>query len=648
MKSISFTVGAILLLQLLAPLHAQTLLKYGEASVSKLDFVKAFSKNNNDRNPSEKTFRDYLELYIRFKLKVKAAYDHKLDTLPSQKAELAEFRNQIIDAYLHDDSSFQHMVKEAFARGQKDINLAHIYVPVKRPDSFNGTDTLKARQLAAGAYKQLLNGSDFYEVAGLYSSDPSFKLNKGNIGYITLFSLPYDLESLAYSTPGGKFSSPYRSRGGYHIFKNLGERKAVGKIKVAQILFAFPPAISDIQRAAIKQTADSVYDALVQGASFTQMVLQYSKDNESFKDEGELPVFGVGKYDPAFETSVFSLKENGDISRPFLTAYGYHIVKRIAHFPVDVSGNDSSMAVLKHDVRNDARMEIARQELLKKLFRISNFKNASVRENLLRAYTDNILNGKNVSAKHGISPNTILFTFFRKNVYVKDLVEFLRSAKGASIPGTPEPFNESLKRFKEVSVMKYYRDNLEKYNQEFSTQVNEFRDGNLLFEIMQQEIWNRAAADSSGQRRYYESHKDNYWWEPGADAIIFSCEDPAVCTRVRSDMEKNPDWRSVIRPFENRVRADSGRFELGQLQFEEKFLEPGKLSPPVNSMTEKSSTSFTKIMRVYREKSPRNFADARGFVLNDYQNSLEEEWVRALKAKYPVTVNEPVFRTLWE
>src|ERR1700689_2272238 len=82
--------------------NAQTLFTYGNKSVSKQEFLKAYKKNNTEKSSSEKSYRNYLELYIRFKLKVLAAYDMKLDTFSSQRTELQNFRNQVADNYIND------------------------------------------------------------------------------------------------------------------------------------------------------------------------------------------------------------------------------------------------------------------------------------------------------------------------------------------------------------------------------------------------------------------------------------------------------------------------------------------------------------------------------------------------------------------
>src|SRR5580700_2561066 len=229
-NDIRFPLNRILFLSLLillfsSSLTAQTLFTVDGTPTSKEEFLKAFSKNNTGIVPTEKSYRDYLELYIRYKLKVKAAYTAQLDTLPAQRTELQNFRSQVADTYMKDQESMDRLIREVSVRGQKDIRLAHIYFAL--PKNVTPADTLRAYEKAMTVYNELKKGKKFGELAAAVSDDPTAKSNKGDIGYITVFTLPYELESLAYSLAPGQFSKPYRSKGGYHIFRNEGERKAL-------------------------------------------------------------------------------------------------------------------------------------------------------------------------------------------------------------------------------------------------------------------------------------------------------------------------------------------------------------------------------------------------------------------------------------
>ena len=195
---------------------------------------------------------------------------------------------------------------------------------------------------------------------------------------------------------------------------------------------------------------------------------------------------------------------------------------------------------------------------------------------------------------------------------------------------------------------------LEEFNAEFAAQVQEFKEGNLLFEVMQRNVWDKATADTAGLKKYFAANAQRYTWKPSADAILFSCKDAATAKAVKASLARNgKNWRNAMLPFENTVQADSGRFEFGQIpaRGNNTFTAGMITEPPVSTdsgSTENSVASFAAIVRVYHQSAPRNFADARGFVLNDYQAFLEEQWITALKNKYPVTVNEKVLAGLWQ
>ena len=168
-------------------------------------------------------------------------------------------------------------------------------------------------------------------IAETYSADPSVHTNKGDIGFITVFTLPYEFETIAYNTPVGKTQHPYRSKTAYHIFKTTAERPAIGRMKAAQILIGFLPNPDEKEKETKKILADSIYNALLKGASFKEMVAKYSNDNISYQAGGVMPEFGTGRYSDDFENAAFGLAKDGDISKPVLTSFGYHIIMRVSN-----------------------------------------------------------------------------------------------------------------------------------------------------------------------------------------------------------------------------------------------------------------------------------------------------------------------------
>jgi peptidyl-prolyl cis-trans isomerase SurA len=646
MTVISKAALASLLIFMTAAANAQVLFTYGGKAVSKSDFLKAYNKNNTENSPTDKSYRDYLELYIRFKLKVQAALDKKLDTLGTQKTELNSFRNQIIDGYVRDEASINELVSEAILRSKKDVHIAHIFVAAGKDAT---TETIKkAQDKINAALSQLQKGQDFGKVATEFSEDPSVAVNKGDVGYVTALVLPYELENAVYTTATGKFSAPVRSKAGFHIFKNLGEREGFGRMKAAQILLAFPPNATEAQKDEVKKRADSIYNVLTSGSDFKMMVTQFSNDNLSWQAGGEMMEFGVGEYDLPFENAALALKKDGEISKPVLTSYGYHIIKRLQYKPaVADTANTQRRDEFKQRIIQSDRMQVSQKMLLKKVFQTTGFKKYPVNEQHLLIIADSILQNKRFPVFADINAKTPLFAFAKKTVTVKDFqanLEMIRSYENMRAGKTTQ---QLLDEFIEVSAFDYYRQHLEEYNKEFAYQLNEFKEGNLLFEIMQRKIWDPASTDSAGLKKYYEAHKDKYWWESSADAIIFTATNDKASQEFRTKVKENyKDWKKYIELSGGQLQGDSGRFELGQIPVVDRtnFTE-GLVTANVRNETD-NSVAFAYIIKLYPNREMRGFADARGFVINDYQVFLEEQWIAELKKKYPVKINEAVVKSL--
>lgn len=654
---------SVLFLSLLNGLSAQSLFTVDGSGIGKEEFLKAYNKNNNGEKPSDKTYRDYLELYIRYKLKVRAAYEAQLDTLPGQRTELQNFRSQVAENYMKDEISLDRLVKEAFNRGQKDIRISHIFIALPKDPS--AADTLKAYEKAMAAYNVLKRGKKFNETALAYSDDPSVKTNQGRLGYITVFTLPYVLETLAYSTPAGQFSKPYRSKGGYHIFKNEGERKALGRIKVAQILLSFPPGATEAVRVATHHKADSIYALLQKGGDFGSLAKTNSGDNLSYQLGGELPEFGIGFYDSTFEATAFSLDREGTISKPLPSDYGYHIIRLIARKPFPRQFDEEANNTLKQQVLNDPRIEVSRKALFTKIYQQTELQRAALSEPDLWAFTDSALHNFGLSAYGSLNFSTPLLYFPRRYYTIKEWLDYVRTVRGQRTGGV-QANKDLFERYVERVSLEYYRNHLEEYNKDFAFQLTEFKEGNLLFEIMQRKIWDKASTDSAGLRDYYEAHKNKYWWESSADALLFTSVNQQQAEDLKAKLQLHGvyNWRQWTDSAGAGTQADSGRYELAQIPGatggaggatggagaaagggSSAVIAPGSFTSFVTNKAD-NTVSFAYILNVYRERSLRSYRDARGFVINDYQTWLEDQWIAALKKKYPVKIDEQVLAGL--
>jgi peptidyl-prolyl cis-trans isomerase SurA len=626
---------------------AQTLFTYGNNAVSKEEFLKAYNKNRPTVKDKKQSLQEYLDLYEKFKLKVKDAEDEHLDTLSSILNDVNNFRSQVEIAYMNNDSIVNAMVNEAFQRQQKDIHLLHYYVLIT--DKMSPADTMIAYNAIHHAYDVF----NMIRQKNLYPGDMISEINKGqadytslkngDLGYITAFTLPYQYENIAYGLKPGEVSKPFRSKTGWHFFRSMGERKAIGRWKIAQIFFAIPPGSSEKEIAPIEQKADSIYNLIKAGTDFAALAKKYSQDRNTFMNGGQLPEFGTGKFDTTFESQVFDLKNDSDVSKPFRTIYGFHIVKRLAHSTAPSKTTDAYSDALKQEVLRDSRAQIAKEKFLEDISSKTKYnRNIAVTDADLIRYADSIT----VNKKMIIYPisNSIIFSFAYLNVTGKDWLQYVYNHITSELQGVPVD-KAYLNKYINSTTLEYYKNHLEDYNTDFKYQMQEFKEGNMLFEIMQKNVWNKAAADSVGLLNYYNQHKEKYTWVKSADLIMYNCSDTSAVKEVTDALKSGKDWRTIVKESQGRIQADSNRYELSQIQTPTGavFKEGSVLDPIINM---DNTASLVQVLNLFPENEQRNFADSKGMVINDYQNFIEEQWLARLEKKYPVKVNEKVFNSL--
>lgn len=622
--------------------YGQTIFTYGTHPVSVTEFLNAYNKNKVDTASNPGAMRSYLGLYIKFKLKVQAAKDMKLDTLPSLVADLHNFRDQIQSNYLIDKKELSKLDKEAFIRSQKDIHAVYYFLP-----KANNVDSLKEIKEINELTTSLKSNKPDEEIIAKINAKNSANIQKVDLGYITVFNLPYKFENVVYGLKPGQISTAAATKKGWYIFKNAGERKAVGTITIAQILFAVPQGAADEIKEHAKRLADSIYNALEKGADFATLAKNFSDDRATFMNGGLMPEFGTAKYDSIFEDHAFALEKDGEISKPFETQFGYHIIKRISAQPIpESSDNETFMYHLKQEVLKDSRAQIAKEKFDKEIISLIGLKTNIVNKEKLWDVTDSFLLRNKTASAGAVNASTVLFSFNNnQKVKVSDWLQYLKN-ENPGHEANREEYPSLFSRFLNKSADANYASRLEKFNPAFKAQVDEFKEGNMLFEIMQRKVWGKASADTAGLKEFYNAHKEKYLWTRSAEAIIFSCSDKTVADNCIEKLKKGWDLKEIINENPSKIQADSGRFELGQIPVVGRTaFSTGLITLPVINKNDGTAV-FAKIIKLYPDNQQRSFEDARGLVINDYQNYLEEKWVAQLKRKYPVKVNQKVLQDL--
>jgi peptidyl-prolyl cis-trans isomerase SurA len=472
---------------------SKTLVTINNTEITVADFKKIYEKNLAAiDNEDSKNVPYNLDLFINYTLKVKEAYQLKLDTLPSYKREIETYRNQLSAPYLQDKHFTEKLIKEAYFRTKNEIKAKHILIRTKK--NATPADTLAAYNKILKIRNRILAGEDFEKVAAATSDDDSardnpqrkFTGNKGNLGYFSAFKMVYPFEEAAYKTPVGEVSMPFKTRFGYHILKVDKIRVSKGEVEVAHIL------VTDLTPEG-KTKIEEVYTKLSAGTSFDTLAKAYSNDNSSKNKGGKLTKFGTGRMVPSFEKAAFSLGEVGDFSKPFKTQFGWHILKLLKKHPL--KSFEDMKATITASLKRSGRMKLSDDAVLNKLkkkYRITAHETAKL-----------ILKRKDIRTISKDSLQNTLLSINEKDLTQAAFVSSIANKK-------QQPIAVLFETYKNQEIVKYFKENLVNTAPEYATILKEYEDGLLLFELMQQKIWNKSSKDTLGLKQFFVENKKNY------------------------------------------------------------------------------------------------------------------------------------------
>jgi len=616
------------------------------------EFMNIYQKNNvKGENIDKKSLNEYLDLFINFKLKVKQAEELGLDTVSTFITELNGYREQLAKPYFTDEATIDRLVREAYEREAWDLRASHIFFRLKTDPTPD--DTLAAYNKAASVRDKLMKGESFEELAVAYSEDPSakdreatqqhpfLKGNRGDLGFFTVFDMVYPFENGAYKTEVGMVSVPVHTEYGYHLIKVTARRPALGKVTVAHIFMAIPKNASADDSARIQKRIDSVYTRLTGGTAFEDLVKAYSDDKGSAAKGGVLPAFGVNRMVPEFIEAIYTLKNPGDITKPILTPYGWHIVKLIEK--KSIKPFDEEKAELKQKVMKDNRGDQSRQVILARIrSEYGVAENKEAREEFYKVVTDSIFFAKWKEAQASDLTKT-LFTISNAATYQKDFASYLASTQRKQDKMSIAAYvDNKYAEFLDESLIKFENTKLEQKYPEFKALMTEYRDGILLFDLTDQKVWSKAVKDTLGLKEFYNKNRNNYKWDNRLDASIYTIKDlqsvPKIKNLIKSGLSDNDLQKEINNDSLKIVTIESSKFSKKDNKLIDSIAwVPGFSQDIINN----GSTVFVYVRKVLKPE-PKELNEARGLITADYQNYLEKEWITALRSKYPVLVKRDV------
>lgn len=610
--------------------------------VLKSEFEYIYNKNNANNSLDKKTLDEYVDLFVNFKLKVEEAKRQGIDTTSSFINELAGYRSQLTKPYLTDSNVDNALLHEAYERSKEDVDVSHILI--RLPQNATPADTLKAWNEINGIWKRL-EKENFAKVAKEISQDESAEKNSGRLGWISAFRTVYPFESAAYNTPVGSYSRPIRTAFGYHIVKVHARRNTLGDVLISHIMILTTKG-DEAQNRKAKATIDSLYQRVLAGEDFGTLAKKYSQDKSTSVKNGELPWFGTGRMVPEIEKAAFSLKSVGQISKPVLSPYGWHILKLLDK--KGIAPFEELKADLERKIKRDERGTCGQQVFLAKLKDDYDYKlNAASLNEFYKLLANKKLSDSTFIAG-AAKLSKPLFSFDGKNYSQADFVKYLKKNTSTEKVSPADIIDEKLDAFVDAELLTYEDGQLETKYDDFRFLMQEYHDGILLFEVSNREVWDKASRDTQGLAKYFNSHKSDYKWEkPHFKGYVVLCKDKATMAAAKLIVKKSPNdsiekyLRTRLNDSIQHVKVEKGLFVQG----ENKVVDNQIFKSKDKYVPTPEYPYFFVTGKLLKDK-PEDFSDVRGLVTADYQEYLDQTWIKTLRAKYPVTIDQNILKTV--
>lgn len=646
----SFTV-CLLLLMNLSNLNAQTedpvLFTVDGKEIRVSEFTYIYDKTNGDKaNYSEKSLKEYLDLYIDFKLQVAKGEKLGMDKDPKVLQEQNQYKRQLSSTYLTDREITEKLVKEAYEYSKEDRKVSHILVMLKEnaPE-----EQVRAAMERIKKVKSQVTAENFAELANQYSDDGYSKKEGGTLGYFTVMQLPYELEKAMYNTKKGEVSGIVRSKYGFHILKVEEVRPAYGQIQLAQILIR-PKKVGGEEKA--KAIIDSLHKELTGGAEFPAMAAKHSQDNSTKARAGIIGWIGINKFPADFEKEVFNLNKDGAISKPIKSSAGWHILKRVKAMKSPTYQQVKGELTTK--IKRDERFQIVQDSLVERIKREGGYKKEEkLAQDILAALKKDktFLQGRWNPSKDLLNNEKVLFSIGDINATVKEFVLLAQRSPNERFSMQPRTAQAAMERILNKLVTQkaliYEETQLDKKYPEFKSLMREYEEGILLFEVKKDLVWDKASNDDEGLKTYYEANKSDYQWKERAKVTFYTLRtiDKKLIKQIRKKAKKKSaeEIKEMFNQDNAVVQTTQATYEKGKnaevdaLKWKAKTVSKG--------YDKDGSFYFTKIEEVLPSEN-KSLDEARGYVVADYQDALEKSLIEDLRKEFKIDVKKDVLKSL--
>jgi peptidyl-prolyl cis-trans isomerase SurA len=607
-----------------------------DSPVKASEFLRVYNKNLDlVKDESQKDVDEYLRLFINYNLKIKEAKALGYDKKPKYLREFESYKKQLAKNYLTDSNVTEELIREAYDRVSQDVNVDHILIRLPEAE----TDTAAVYNQMLALRDRFIN-EDFDALSKEIHNGKTVFAEK--LGFFSGFKMVYAFENVAYTTPIGEVSQPFRTQFGYHVLKVNDKRASLGEVTVGHIM------ITNNSKDTLTDPAtriQEIYSLIQQGENFESVAKQYSEDQSSAKNGGKLSPIKSGQLRSVkFEEKAFSMKTVGEISEPFETDFGWHIAKLYEKKPIEPF--EKIKGKLESRVNRDGRSKVITQSVINNL-KLKYKVEKEVDLSYFVSIMDDTFFTNSWKVPEGFPENKSIVNIGNTEITYSSFGAYIESQQKSinqkqSFEGVVQKLFNS---FLDNEILRYHEENLENVNEEYAHILAEYRDGLLLFDLMESTIWNAGKEDTIGVQNYYNANKSKYMWPDRIDAIIATGSSEMFIEEVKKEFEKNTDLET-IKLNVNKTQQNV-IFTLGKMTANHRSL-------PKDFVFEKGVSKVFFYKDVYQvinvleviPASQQLLNEAKGKVMNDFQNMVEKEWLQGLRKKYSVKVNENILNKI--
>ncbi len=587
-----------------------------------------------DTSGTVESYEDFLQRYVDFKLKVREARRIGLDKDPEVVNEILTYRGRFARPYLLEHNVIEPITQLLYNRRSEMVHASHILLRVRE-----GDDTTAVRNRMVLIVDSIKAGTDFGDMAVRHSEDPTAANParptgyKGNLGFFSGGRMVQPFEDWAYMTSPGSMSPIFRTRFGYHVLQVHERRPAIPEVRVSHLMTA-PTNPTAADSLAALENIQSLRDSILAGADFATIARRHSADGSSAPKGGDLGYIAYdGRLLPELKDPLFDLENVGDITEVIQTRFGNHVLQLTDRKALPTY--DELYEELKKQALALPRMKTEERKFALGVLdeRGASYDTLKVRDLFVAVPKDSV--GKIIrEMQFSEDEMQIPIAMVGDSTFtVNHLVNTMRFQQFDTSVTKDSLLSKIMDDFMVQKAIDYEVAALEETDESFAVTMSDFRDGLVLFKLMEDSVWNAASSDSLALLERYNANPQSYRYPDRTIVVSFFGRDSeALASYVETLMTTGtapvPDTSATTGSVDQ-IRTDTTRIAGTSNSIFDSALELGQ-----GEITEPAEYNGGYIILLndgIDPSRPKTFAEARSELATEFQEELEARLLTRLR-----------------